>query len=165
MDDNTTVYDLDRQLERSVEWVKFAETKNAVAIGLLGAAFVETCKPCVLTSACGVVLVVSLALQLILLICSFIPRFSSPLCLKRNKAELNFHYYGDISSVSLDEFRAKLKKVYPDLDETSKYFNDVTHQIHINCEIAMAKFNFFKWVCRLMFVSGLSFILKSLFGF
>jgi hypothetical protein len=110
MDDNATVYDLDRQLERSVEWVKFAETKNAVAVGLLGAAFVETCKPCVLTSACEVVLVVSLALQLILLICSFIPRFSSPLCLKHNKAELNFHYYGDISSVFLDEFRTKLKR-------------------------------------------------------
>lgn len=164
MDEINSIYDLDRQLERSVEWVKFAETKNAVAVGLIGAAFIETCRPCVLESVCGIVLIISLAIQLALLICSFIPRFSSPLCFKHNKDELNFHYYGDISCVSLDEYRTKLKKAYSDLEENSKYFKDVTHQIHINCEIAMAKFNFFKWVCFLMVVSGTAFILRSLFG-
>lgn len=161
---NENFYNLDHQLERSVEWVKYAETKNAVALGLLGAAFIDVCKMEIWASLCGKVLIITLGIQLILLVCSFIPRFSSPLCLKQNKAELNFHYYGDISSVSLDEFRSKLKESYPELEHASKHFKDVTHQIHINCEIAMAKFKFFKGVCYLMFVSGLSFILKTLFG-
>ncbi len=163
MDGNNATYNLDNQLERSVEWVKYAETKNAIAIGLLGAAFIDICKIETWASVCGKILIFSLAIQLILLVCSFIPRFSSPLCLKRNKTEMNFHYYGDISSVSLDEYRSKLKEAYPELAHTSKYFKDVTHQVHINCEIAMAKFKFFKIVCYLMFVSGLSFVLKSLF--
>lgn len=164
MDENNSIYNLDNQLERSVEWVKYAETKNAIAIGLLGAAFIEVCKIETWASVCGKILIISLAIQLVLLVCSFIPRFSSPLCLKRNQAEMNFHYYGDISKVSLDEYRSKLKDAYPELVNTSKHFKDVTHQIHINCEIAMAKFKFFKGVCYLMFVSGLSFILKTLFG-
>lgn len=164
MDENNSIYNLDNQLERSVEWVKYAETKNAIAIGLLGAAFIDVCKIETWASVCGKILIISLAIQLVLLVCSFIPRFSSPLCLKRNLAEMNFHYYGDISKVSLDEFRSKLKEAYPELANTSKHFKDVTHQIHINCEIAMAKFKFFKCVCYLMFVSGLSFVLKSLFG-
>ena len=161
---NEALYNLDDQLERSVEWVKYAETKNAIAIGLLGAAFIDACKIETWASVCGKILIISLAIQLVLLVCSFIPRFSSPICLKRNQAEINFHYYGDISKVSIDEYRSKLKDAYPELVNTSKHFKDVTHQIHINCEIAMAKFKFFKGVCYLMFVSGLSFILKSLFG-
>ena len=164
MDEKNSIYNLDNQLERSVEWVKYAEAKNAIAIGLLGAAFIDVCKIETWSSVCGKILIISLSIQLILLVCSFIPRFSSPLCLKRNQLTLNFHYYGDISKVSLDEYRSKLKEAYPDLEHTSNHFKDVTHQIHINCEIAMAKFRFFKGVCYLMFVSGLSFILESLFG-
>ena len=164
MTDVNHLYDLDEQLERSVEWVKYAETKNAVAIGLLGAAFIDICKPDIWTTVCGKILILISAFQLFLLICSFIPRFSSPLCFKRNGVKLNFHYFGDISRVSLDEYRTKLKAAYPDLDESSKYFEDVTHQIHINCEIAMVKFKIFTLVCYLMFASGISFILHSLLG-
>lgn len=164
MSETKHLYNLDEQLERSVEWVKYAETKNAVAIGLLGAAFIDACNPNMWVTVCGKILIIFSAIQLVLLICSFIPRFSSPLCFKRNCVKLNFHYFGDISRVSLDEYRAKLKATYSELDDRSKYFEDVTRQIHINCEIAMAKFKIFKIVCGLMFVSGLSFVLHSLFG-
>lgn len=162
MSDNN--YNLDEQLERSVEWVKYAETKNAVAIGLIGAAFVEICNSDKWNTVCGRILVATLAIQLLFLVFSFIPRFSSPLIIKKKKDELNFHYYGDVSSVSLFEYQTKLKNAYPMLDETSKYFKDVTHQIHINCEIAMIKFWFFKWVCFLTLVSGVSYILNAFFA-
>ena len=164
MSETKHLYDLDEQLKRSVEWVKYAETKNAIAIGLLGAAFIDVCNPNMWATVCGKILIIFSVIQLVLLICSFIPRFSSPLCFKRNCVKLNFHYFGDISRVSLDEYRSKLKATYPKLDESSKYFEDITHQIHINCEIAMVKFKIFMFVCYLMFVSGMSFILHSLLG-
>lgn len=157
-------YDLDNQLERSVEWVKFAEAKNAVAIGLLGAAFVEVCTKDIFVSWSGKILIISLGIQIFLSVASFIPRFAHPIKLKKEKPELNFHYFGDISSVTLCEFQTKLKAAYPDLDETSKSFKDTTHQIHINCEIAMTTFLFFKWTCYLMFVSGVAFVINRLCG-
>lgn len=157
-------YDLDDQLERSVEWVKFAEAKNAVAIGLLGAAFVEVCKVETWNSISGKILIISMGIQIILLIASFIPRFSYPFNLKKEKGELNFHYFGDIASVPLYEFQNKLKDAYSELDNSPKHFKDTTHQIHINCEIAMTKFIFFKWTCYLMIVTGIAFALNRLVG-
>ena len=65
MSDAKHLYDLDEQLERSVEWVKYAETKNAVAIGLLGAAFIGACNPDMWATVCGKILVVFSAIQLV----------------------------------------------------------------------------------------------------
>lgn len=154
-------YNLDNQLERSVAWVKFAETKNGAAIGLLGAAFVSICNKEVWGSGLsGKLLVVLLAIQLLILICSFVPRFSSPLLRRKNVEDMNFHYYGDIAQVPLFEFRERLAAAYQDLDKNSRLFLDATHQIHVNCEIAMVKFLLFKCTCYLTLLSGIFFFLN-----
>lgn len=161
MQENKCLYDLDEQLERAVAWVKFAEAKNGVALGLLGSAFVAFCnKDAWAGSLSGKFLVVVLAIQLLLLIISFVPRFSSPFLRKKNVKDVNFHYYGDIARVSLFEFRERLAAAYQDLDKDSRRFLDVTHQIHINCEIAMVKFLLFKHTCYLTFLAGIFFFLN-----
>lgn len=155
------LYDLDDQLERSVGWVKFAEAKNGVAIGFIGTAFVSCCSKAVWTnSLSGKLLLAVLTIQLLLLIISFVPRFSSPFLRKKNVKDVNFHYYGDIARVSLFEFRERLAAAYQDLDKDSRHFLDVTHQIHINCEIAMVKFLLFKYTCYLTLLAGIFFFLN-----
>jgi hypothetical protein len=155
------LYDLDHQLERSVGWVKFAEAKNGVAIGFIGTAFVSCCsKPVWENSLSGKLLIVVLTIQLLLLISSFIPRFSSPLLRKKCVKDFNFHYYGNIAQVSLFEFRERIVAAYQDLEKNSKYFLDVTHQIHVNCEIAMVKFILFKYTCYLTLLSGIFFFMN-----
>ena len=154
-------YNLDHQLERSVGWVKFAEAKNGAAIGLIGTAFVSCCNKAVwVDSLSGKLLFAVLTIQLLLLICSFVPRFSSPWLRKKNVKDVNFHYYGDIAHVSLFEFRERLAVAYQDLEKDSRLFLDVTHQIHVNCEIAMVKFLLFKYTCYLMPLSGFFFFLN-----
>ena len=155
MQENNCLYDLDEQLERAVAWVKFAETKNGAAIGLLGAAFVSFCNRNVwCTSLSGKILIILLTIQLLLLISSFVPRFSSPFLRKKNVKDMNFHYYGNIAEVSLYEYRERLATAYQELDKNSRHFKDVTQQIHINCEIAMVKFILFKITCYLTVLSG-----------
>ena len=161
MQENKCLYDLDGQLERAVAWVKFAEAKNGVAIGFIGTAFVSCCSKAVWTnSLSGKLLLAVLTIQLLLLIVSFVPRFSSPFLRKKNVKDVNFHYYGDIAEVSLFEYRERLTAAYQELDKDSRHFKDVTHQIHINCEIAMVKFIFFKYTCYLTFISGVLFFLN-----
>lgn len=162
MPETSRSYNLDHQLERAVGWVKYAEAKNAVAIGLIGSAFVYCCnKDCWDGSWSGKALIISLTIQLLLLICSFIPRFSSPILRKKNLTSINFHYYGEISLVSLFEYREKLAAAYPELNKCSRYFQDVTHQIHVNCEIAMVKFILFKYTGYLTIISGIFFVINK----
>ena len=161
MQEKESLYDLDQQLERAVAWVKFAEAKNGVALGLLGSAFVAFCNKDAWNSGLsGMFLIIVLAIQLLLLISSFVPRFSSPFLRKREVSDVNFHYYGDIAHVSLFEFRKRLVAAYQGFDENARHFKDVTHQIHINCEIAMVKFILFKITCFLTVLSGILFILN-----
>lgn len=161
MQEKECLYDLDKQLERAVAWVKFAEAKNGVALGALGAAFVTFCSKDVWSSSLsGKFLIILLTIQMLLLISSFVPRFSSPFLRKKNVEDVNFHYYGDIAYVSLFEYRERLVAAYQCFDKNSRHFKDVTQQIHVNCEIAMVKFILFKITCYLTILSGILFFLN-----
>lgn len=164
MDEAKSKYDIDAQLERCVEWVKFAEAKNGIAFTLLGALLVELFdKDAWKFGLVGIALIISVIVLLVLLLLTFIPRMSPVIkgtteeepenaedAMKILNTPVNLNFYGDICKVPLWAYRKKVIQSYPEYGETSKHFLDVTHQIWINCKIAVIKFKWFKRVCFCM---------------
>lgn len=164
MSSHENLYNLDAQLERSVEWLKFAETKNAISLtiasGLLFALLQQTKinNAGILLCAIHVVLI----LNIILLIYSFIPRLSWKLKHVSIIESPNLHYFGHISMLSLDDYRKLVVEHYSGYDINSKYFRDITDQIKINCDIAMYKFFIFKYSCMVFLTITILFIIYFL---
>lgn len=78
MPDKCMVYDLDNQLERTVEWLKYAETKNGVLLTLVSALLVAFFQQEVLSvdSFWGKCVCISLIIEIIYLLLSFSPILS-----------------------------------------------------------------------------------------
>jgi len=150
---NENQYKLDLQLQRSVEWVKFAEAKNGIALTLVSAVFF-----CILKNDFGIghyfkTVLISILVALIgLLIYSFIPRLKWRFKRKKLEHKPNLHYFGDVANITLEEFKTQLIENYEGFECESRYFNDITCQIKINCEIALLKFLIFKIVCVILYI-------------
>ena len=162
MSQNENQYKLDLQLQRSVEWVKFAEAKNGVALTLVSGMLLWTLKTSVeLCHYFRPTLIIILIILIALLIYSFIPRLKWRFKKKKIDHEPNLHYFGDIANISLDEFRQKLAENYEGFECESKYFKDITSQIKINCEISLLKFSIFKIVCRILYIPLLIILISA----
>lgn len=161
-----TEYNLDDQLERSVEWVKFAEAKNGVAFTLLGALLVELFdKEIWQMGMSGGLLLVIIVVQLMMLIYTFVPRMDPVMegaaeapkdeneVYEALKKDVNLNFFGDLCKNPLWVYRKHVVKNYPEYEENSKHFLDVTNQIWINSKIAVIKLDWFKRVCKSMVFS------------
>lgn len=147
---------LTANLARAVDWLKFAETKNAALltfssawiIGLLnyiyGSApiFIKTC------ASWGIPLFVLAAL---LAIMSFIPRtllgsfYSRKTSISRDR---NLLFFGDIKDLKIDTASQAFRSRYTPENErkiADKYIDDLSVQLLVISRIAYHKFRLFDW--------------------
>lgn len=174
------IYDIDAQLERTVDWLKYAEAKNGILVTLLSALLVAFFQQDVLPiwAFYGKLVSISLLCGIMLLLYSFFPvlnlfpknkwikrlQRSHYKKMRRNgkkkeplKIQLknqNLHYYGCIARMSTEHFIHAVRLSYGECDN-KKYFIDVCQQIKINSDIALRKFKLFQkagYLCILTFV-------------
>lgn len=181
---DVTNYDLDAQLERTVEWVKYAETKNGVLLTLVSALLVAFFQQNILPiwSFWSKCVCVTLLIEILYLLSSFSPilKISSKCkCMKkmkkkiyvwgrrhafikpRSRTVINLHYYGSIANVSIELYRFYVKKYYSGCCSNEKHFLDVTNQIKINSDIAIKKLKCFQRTVRLSFATFVLLILAA----
>jgi hypothetical protein len=147
-------YDLDAQLERSVAWVKFAEAKNALMITAVGLFLTYLFEPNRFGPNTNVELIlmrISLFAIMLLSIKSFLPKLSKNVTYDTQRTEQsNLYFFGDIAKLSLGEYRSLLKEKFgADLGK-KKSFVDETHQIKVNCDLAVCKFKTFTICCIIL---------------
>ena len=144
-------------LARAVDYIKFAETKNAALLTFCSAWLLGIAN--LLSSGKSIPRFVDsgfrlsfifFALGAIVAILSFLPRLAVHLNNSANRA-INLLYFGDIASMSPDEFLAESRhRYFPEKEHsiTEGYASDLSEQIHVNSQIAMRKMRFFKWSAR-----------------
>jgi tellurite resistance protein TehA-like permease len=145
-----------QNLQRIVDFLKFAEAKNAAlltissawllaSIGLIAA---EKPLPGSLYSALVIALPIFASAGLLALI-SFFPRVQLPKFLGGRPAgphPKNLLYFGDIASFTIAELRASLPGRYaPKAEGHDAYIDDLTVQILVNSRITCSKLRLFAW--------------------
>lgn len=135
------------------EWLKFAESKNAVIIGLNGAAIFSLISTfsCMFSlkgwlSTSGILVVLLLLLSTTVSLLSFIPNLKMMRLpsINSNNAPVNIIYFGSIAILEHDEFIMKvagLMKV--SMDSVSDLDRQYAKQIVNNSRIALLKYRFF----------------------
>lgn len=164
------IFDIDNQLERTVEWVKYAETKNGILLTLLSAllfAFFQQDKIPITTKS-GILFSVTLFIEIIILVYSFVPILDTVTKNKRwlkykrkkyrekrrngnmeapkkwNPNSINLHYFGNMVHLSCEHFMYAIRVSYG--NQNNKYFIDVCNRIKVNSDIAYRKFQIFRIV-------------------
>jgi Family of unknown function (DUF5706) len=153
-------------LQRAVEFLKFAEAKNG-ALLILSSAWVfaiinlecsDKSIPSCLKTSLLVALVLSLCAALLAMI-SFLPRLHLPAFLGGKRAgphPKNLLYYGDICTVPIKTLEQDLRARYwPDEGYKPDYIHDLVVQISVNSEITLRKMLLFRWGMGLIVVAGI----------
>lgn len=161
-------------LARSVDFVKFAEAKNAALLTFCSAwslamvALLLKGEPKPLPFDLGVTLHIALILLVIaavITISSFLPRINLSAFNRAHERKLNLLFFGDIAKLSLEEFHSRVKTRYLPPGEapfSSEYLSDLCEQITVNSKIASRKFTQFKWAAILALVAIAQFLLFPL---
>jgi len=144
---------LSSTLARTVDFVKFAETKNAALLTfssawILGAInYLTGTKP--LPDDWRIaftVAVVLFAIAAVIAIVSFIPKTALGKFHKDPEQPKALLYFGDVATFSPAAFRDRVReRYYPGEGEsaTRNYLDDLSIQIAVNSSIASRKFTFF----------------------
>ncbi len=152
-------------LQRAVDFLKFAEAKNAALLALSSAWVVASinlvCSGKSVRSQLGTGILVALFCSLcaaLAAMASFFPKLHLPGFLGGKKAgphPKNLLYFGDISSLPIRTLEADLyKRYYPSGgSHTDEYLHDLIVQIAVNSQIANRKMR--------LFSLGLCFILSA----
>ena len=153
-------------LQRVIDFVKFAEAKNAALLGLSSAWILATiglecggrALPGLFRLAVPAALVLVL-LAAILTAISFFPKLKLPWFLGGKKAgphPKNLLFFGDIASMTAKTFGQEIRsKYYPDKDEhREEYLHDLTVQISVNSTITLRKMTIFKWGIGFVIAAG-----------
>lgn len=142
-------------LVRAIDFVKFAETKNAALITLCAAVLVASLNAILnphfelqgfaeAAFCCGVALVFIAKIMAVL---SFSPKLDRSNFFKNSNENdpLNYLYFGEISRGGGPNLTKNIRSLY--LDENSKYtdryWHDIGCQVYINSAIANSKFRRF----------------------
>jgi len=153
-------------LQRSIDFLKYAEAKNAALLAIASAWVVASlnleCSGHVIPPlfSMGIPLAMSSSLcGALLALLSFFPRVHLPSFLGGHRAgphSKNFLYFGDVQSVSLKTLEKEMRaRYYPEASgHRDEYLHDLTVQIGVTSEIAMRKLKFFRW--------GIGFILAAI---
>jgi pycsar effector protein len=144
-------------LNRVLDFIKFAETKNGVLATLSSGWLVaiagyfgssKSAAPMLATAAMWATPFI--ALTAILSILSFFPKInlSSRTRLNSTHHLPNLLYFGDIAQLELDEYEAQVRNRYLS-DNTNivpaQYITDLCIQIAVTSDIAASKFALFRW--------------------
>jgi Family of unknown function (DUF5706) len=165
---------LTANLQRTLDFLKFAEAKNAAMLALAsGWLFaiinVETNGKNVPT---GLTVGMTLALPLALLagllaMFSFLPRLHLPSFLGGRRAgphPKNLLYFGDISTLSIKTLERDLRDRYFSSStlHTDDYIHDLIVQISVNSEITLRKMRLFKIGMWLIVAAGIALLIPIL---
>jgi hypothetical protein len=164
-DDQQEQFDklMSANLARVIDFIKFAETKNAALLTFCSAwmlaivTLLSAQKPIPAPLSAGAELALPFfALGAGAAILSFVPRLSIETISKTKKRGDNLLYFGDISEIPIQEFASAAKAKYlplPSMSATEAYFNDLSNQVAINSRIAKRKFTMFSWGTRFVFLA------------
>ncbi|MCU1225108.1 MAG: hypothetical protein JWQ42_3201 [Edaphobacter sp.] len=161
-------------LQRVVDFLKFAEAKNAALLALSSAWILAT-----IGLECGEhslpgLFRFAVPLALIFVLCagiltaiSFFPKIKLPIFMGGRKAgphPKNLLFFGDIASMTVKTFAQEIRtRYYPDKDEQrEEYLHDLTVQINVNSMITLKKMAFFKWGVGSVIAAGLCLLVAAL---
>jgi hypothetical protein len=167
MADQSEMYEkiLTANLQRAIDFLRFAEAKNAALLALASAWVVAAlnleCNGHTLPRELAFCLPIAMLLSLcagILALVSFLPRLQLPSFLGGKRAgphPPNLLYFGDISTLPIKSLKHEMHlRYHPESNEhREEYFHDLVVQISVNSEIAMRK--------MLLFRVGIKFILGA----
>lgn len=140
-------------LARVVDFIKFAETKNAALLTFCSAWILASMN--LISSGKSVPQFVTSGLKLALpfftiaaciSIASFIPKLSIREVLKSKEPGNNLLYFGDVAQTPIDDFRRRTRERYAptgDRSITDEYMDDLSVQIAVNSRIAARKMRLF----------------------
>jgi hypothetical protein len=150
-------------LARVVDFIKFAETKNAALLTFCSAWLLGIVN--LLSSGKKVPMFVDSGLRLSFLffaagalfsIVSFFPKLSIKALLQSPPATFNMLFFGDIGRMPFDVFVKELRtRYFPEIERsvTDGYIADLSTQIFVNSRIATRKMRLFAWGTRSVFVA------------
>ena len=161
-------------LQRVIDFLKFAETKNAALLALSSAWTLATIglecagrdlPHCFVYTVPVTLILVLLAALLAAL--SFFPKLILPAFLGGKKAgphSPNLLFFGDIACMRAKEFEAGVRaRYYPDKDEQrDEYLHDLAVQISVNSSITLRKMRLFKWGVGFAIAAGCVLLISSL---
>jgi hypothetical protein len=162
---------LTANLQRAIDFVKFAEAKNAALLALSSAWVLATvnleCSGKSILVELRTSIVLALACSLcaaIIAMTSFFPRLHLPGFLGGKKAgphPPNLLYFGDISSLPIRTLKADLhNRYFPSGNPYSDdYIHDLIVQIGVNSQIAKRKMRFFSWGVTFILIAGIVFFI------
>ena len=154
---------LSASLSRTVDFLKFAETKNAALLTFSSAWILASVN--ILASGkqlpAGYDWALSVAVPLfvvaaLIAIVAFAPRLRLSLFDKTPDRPKNLLYFGDVSTMSLAEFKEQARTRYmpaPERSATDDYLDDLMTQVAVNSQIADRKFRLFNWGSRVVLLA------------
>lgn len=161
-------------LQRVVDFLKFAEAKNAALLALSSAWILTTIGlecgghplPGLFRFAVPLALIFVLCTSILTAI-SFFPKVYLPVFLGGEKAgphPKNLLFFGDIASMTVKTFEHEIRTRYsPDKDEhREEYLHDLTVQINVNSTITLKKMTFFKWGVAFVIAAGICLLVPAL---
>ena len=153
-------------LQRAIDFLKFAEAKNAALLALSSAwALASINLECGGRTLLGL-LRLAVPATLVLVLCaailtaaSFFPKLKLPWFLGGRKAgphPENLLFFGDIAGMTLKTFEQEIRsRYYPAKDEhRQEYLHDLAVQIQVNSVITLRKMTLFKWAVGLVIAAG-----------
>lgn len=150
-------------LARVVDFIKFAETKNAALLTFSSAWILATLN--ILSSnkplPTGYPLALAVAIPLFLTaalisITSFAPRIKLSLFDKSQGRAKNLLFFGDIADLGIAAFKEQANtRYFPGADQstTDDYLHDLMAQVAVNSDIANRKFRLFNWGSRVVLLA------------
>lgn len=151
---------LSATLTRVVDFLKFAETKNAALLTFASAWTFASINflvgdrppPGVVGGAFRLALPL-FAIAAVVAVVSFLPRLNLKRLHRDPAQELNLLYFGDIAAFDAAAFRSRVRDRYmPEAGQsvTEEYLDDLIVQISANSTIARQKYVMFNWGAALV---------------
>jgi hypothetical protein len=176
MAEQSEVYEkiLTANLQRAIDFLRFAEAKNAALLALASAwvlaAINLECSGHTLPSPFTLCVPIAMLLSLfagVLALWSFLPRLHLPSFLGGKKAgphPKNLLYFGDIHALTIKSLKHELhSRYYPDATGyREEYLYDLVVQLKVNSDIAMRKMLFFRVGICLILLASLSLAIPAL---
>ncbi|NEF85403.1 Pycsar system effector family protein [Ligilactobacillus murinus] len=167
MKKDSNVYSfLEKQLVRTNEWLRYAETKNGVLLTLALACTTKFGEYIDKDVRIGIVITILSTFAILICLLSFFPVMGKKRFIRKsNEAEkVNLLFYKDVAQLSLDEYEKRLIEKY---NVNSKvidcYCQDLINEVIINSLITVRKNNFFKVACLFLSISiTIYFMIKSI---
>jgi len=150
-------------LSRTVDFLKFAETKNAALLAFASAWLLALAN--LLASErplsdsirqSGFAALLLFALAALLSLFSFLPRLKLNVFHRDPDRDKSLLFFGDVAEYETSTYAQKFRERYatnPELLVSDEYFHDLAVQISANSKIALRKYTIFNWAAVLIMLA------------